>query len=230
MSAPLPIMGERLLTSKSRIASTKNMRQSPTLTRSCTQTKSPLHCSFLLNSKRRVGAINNLALAITSHEKSTADFWPLVTLPDFERRVSGVLDQAQVISLTFMPLVTNKTRNIWETYSEYKQDWFLESMAVRREEQIKLKGIDNVLKEEAESLAALETVGDGLDKTFRINPNIYRIDGHRSAPDTSDGPYLPVGLECCRMARLRKWNVSNLPLNVSFPPTGLAIQSVNPYK
>ena len=115
----------------------------------------------------------------------------MVTLPDFERRVTGVLDQAQIISLTMMPVVTNETRYMWETYSVYKQGWFLEGMAVQREEQEKRKGVDNV-ENEAESLAALEALGDGLDKSFRINPMIYRIDGHRAAPETSNGPYLPL--------------------------------------
>ena len=65
-------------------------------------------------------------------------------------------------------------------------------MAVRKEEQENRFGADNVEDEEAESLAALETVGDGLDKTFKINPMIYRIDGQKAGPETSDGPYLPV--------------------------------------
>ncbi|CAB9521492.1 Receptor-type guanylate cyclase gcy [Seminavis robusta] len=147
---------------------------------------------FLLNAKRRVDAINNLATAITSHALSSPDRWPFVTIPNWERRVTGVLDQAQIISLTLMPIVTNETRPMWETYSVYKQEWFLESMTVRREEQVALKGEDTVARDEAESLTALEAVGDGLDKTFRINPSIYRIDGLNAAPETTDGPYLPV--------------------------------------
>lgn len=79
-----------------------------------------------------------------------------------------------------------------KTYSVYKQGWFREALAVREEEQEKRFGADNVEDEESESLAALETVGDGLDKTYRINPMIYRIDGQKAGPETSDGPYLPV--------------------------------------
>ena len=75
------------------------------------------HLSFVDNAKRRVGAIDNLSLSLTSHALSSSDRFPLVTLPDFERRVTGVLDQAQIISLTYMPLVTNETRYMWEVSS-----------------------------------------------------------------------------------------------------------------
>lgn len=146
--------------------------------------------NFLLNAKRRVGAINNLATAITSHALASVDRWPYVTVPDFERQVTGTLDQAQIISLTLMPIVTNETRHEWETYSVYKQDWFLESMKVRQEEIMEWS--DKVAKDEADILATLEDVGDGLDKAFRINPAIYRVEGLNAGPETTDGPYLPI--------------------------------------
>lgn len=60
-----------------------------------------------------------------------------------------------------------------------------------RQEEI-LHGEDNVDKEEAESLSALENVGDGLDKDFKINPVIYRVEGLNAGPETTEGPYLPV--------------------------------------
>ena len=146
--------------------------------------------SFLHNAKRRVGAVKNLATAITSHALNSPDPWPFVTLPDFERQVTGTLDQAQVLALTFLPVITNETRHQWETYSVYNQGWFLEGMEVQREE---MKDWDpSVVERVAALLASLENIGDGLDKDFRINPAIYRVEGLNAGPETTDGPYLPV--------------------------------------
>jgi hypothetical protein len=147
--------------------------------------------SWKENAKRRVGAIEAVALAFTSHALSTHDRFPFVTLPDFERRVTQTLDQAQVLSLTYLPIITGAAKSHWEIYSIYKQGWFEESMAYQQEEQAKRKSVH---VDEAGSVAVLadETAVDGHGKDVQINPVIYRFNGVEKEPQDGPGPFVPV--------------------------------------
>lgn len=143
--------------------------------------------SFKAGAERRVGAIDSLALSITSHALSSrSDFWPLVTLPDFKRRVAQTLDQADIISILFLPIVTNTTRFKWETYATYKQGWFLEGMSYQEELKSQREG-SGTLDEDA-NLEVLAQIGDDLAKDFRISPSIRRLNGLDAGPETGPGP------------------------------------------
>lgn len=148
--------------------------------------------SFKASAERRVGAIDSLALSITSHALSSSnnDRWPMVTLPDFERRVTQTLAQAEVISLLFLPIVTNETRYMYETYTVYKQGWFLEGMAYQ--EELKSQRGEGTSLDEDANLEVLAQIGDGLDQHFQISPAIWGLSGLKAGPETGAGPYLPL--------------------------------------
>lgn len=145
--------------------------------------------SFRLNAERRVGAIDSLATMITSHMlDSPFDFWPLITMPHFERRASFTLDQAQVISLMLLPLVTQDTRDQWETYATYKQGWLQESLAYQEEEGL----VEAALAaQDEEALETVGQIGDGIQNKG-INPHIWRLNGLKAGEETGKGPYLPI--------------------------------------
>lgn len=58
--------------------------------------------SFQSSATQRLGAIDSLALSISSGAAAQGLTWPNVTVPDFEERVSKTLDLAAVMSITMV--------------------------------------------------------------------------------------------------------------------------------
>jgi hypothetical protein len=67
--------------------------------------------------ERRLGAVNSMASVITSHSLYTKQRFPFVTIPDFEIRGSDLRVQADTTGIAWMPLVTDETRDEWESYA-----------------------------------------------------------------------------------------------------------------
>jgi hypothetical protein len=88
--------------------------------------------------ERRLGAINSMATAITSHSLDTKQTFPVVTIPNFDIRGSDLRIQADAMSILWMPLVTDETRDAWEEYALINRsqidEAFLEDVK-RREKQ-----------------------------------------------------------------------------------------------
>ena len=136
---------------------------------------------FEVNSQRRVAAIESLAVTITSSAKAEGQTWPNVTLTDYERRASYVIEQAQVISVIFIPFITGEMKPGWEAYSVENQGWV--------EEGLELQGdIAKGQEDEEESIAILEsTWGSSPNRT--IPEHITKVTGTGLELDTEDGPY-----------------------------------------
>ena len=112
-------------------------------------------------------------MAITSHAISTNSTWPLVTLPDFERRGTATSKLAEVMSMIMAPLVTDESRSDWEAYSVDNQGWFAEGIEVQAQQKLEA-GKEFQKKPVAE-----------------IPDEIYRVSGLSAARERGPGPYLP---------------------------------------
>jgi class 3 adenylate cyclase len=73
--------------------------------------------------QRKLGAIDGLALDLSSYARGTNVTWPLVTLPDFDLRGGSTRSLADALSIMLLPVVTEETRASWEDYSVNHQDW-----------------------------------------------------------------------------------------------------------
>ena len=65
----------------------------------------------------RLGAINAMATAITSHARATQQVFPFVTVPDFEVRGSALRVLAESHVIHYMPVVSDANRIAWENYA-----------------------------------------------------------------------------------------------------------------
>ncbi|CAB9521724.1 Receptor-type guanylate cyclase gcy [Seminavis robusta] len=156
--------------------------------------------SFKTNAARRVKAIDTLSQAYTSHAISTGAEWPLVTLPDYERRASRIMDLAEVVAIFMFPIITNQTRGAWEEYALENQGWLEAGLLIRQEEI--LERIDDgagALQEEEADLAFLgsylsdSSAGDtGNSSGPSIPAEIYQPLGAEVGPEDGPGPYFPV--------------------------------------
>jgi hypothetical protein len=150
--------------------------------------------SFRSNAARRVAAIDGLSMAFTSHAIDTNAEWPMVTLPDYERRASRVLDLAEVVGIFVFPLITVKNRETYEAYALENQGWLQDGLEIRQEEILqRLENGQTTMEEEADNLAFLgnlldnENSGSEGDKPS-IPPHIYRLDGTEAGPEDGPGP------------------------------------------
>jgi hypothetical protein len=147
---------------------------------------------------RRLGAINSMATAITSHVLDTNQTFPLVTIPDFEIRGSDLRVQADAVIIHWMPLVTDETRVAWEDYALANRDQIdegFEEDAKRRGMQDFEFGLTNTTRTGDRMLqqSPQETILDDgetiLDDGTGYHPRIWIHKG--DAPEGS-GPYLPL--------------------------------------
>lgn len=135
--------------------------------------------AFKSNGARRLRAIDSLAFGITDYALSSGETWPNVTIPNFERRVQYTLDLAEVLSITFLPIVTNVTREGWEEYSWEHQDWLLEGLALQQ-------AVGEGGADEGESIELLNDIVDMADG-LKISPKIIKIEGTGSVNETGPG-------------------------------------------
>ena len=138
--------------------------------------------AFGISAQARVGAIEAFGTSVTSFAKSSNSTWPNVTLPDFQRRGSPVVTQAEVMSLVMVVLVTKEQRNGWEAYSVANQGWLAQGLAI-----------------EAAAAAAAATSSGRRLANNNILPNplaipdqIFRVQGLLPTIENGTGPYLPV--------------------------------------
>lgn len=144
--------------------------------------------AFRTNAARRIAAIDSLSMAFTSHAISLSAEWPFVTLPDYERRASRVMDLAEVIAIFQFPLIANETRKEWESYALEHQGWLAEGIQQRQEEIIqRTQNGDSALENEK---ADLEFLNSFLQDTsnYGIPPEIYQPIGTETGPEDGPGP------------------------------------------
>jgi hypothetical protein len=145
---------------------------------------------------RRLGAINSMATAITSHALDTKQTFPLVTIPHFEIKGSDLRVQADAAIIHWMPLVTDDTRVAWEEYALAKRsqvDEGFQEDAKRREKQDVEFGLTNTNTTDDRMLqqSQQETI---LDDGTGYHPSIWTIGATKPEGDEPEGsgPYLPL--------------------------------------
>lgn len=150
--------------------------------------------AFRTNARRRVAAIDSLSQAYTSHAMSTQSKWPFVTLPDYERRASRVMDLAEVVAIFQFPLITVHTREDYEAYALENQGWLQEGLEYRQEEiEQRVRDGESAIGDEADSLAFIQGfLGDVSAKNASATPSIpaqiYQPIGAEVGPEDGPGP------------------------------------------
>jgi hypothetical protein len=144
----------------------------------------------------RLGAINSMATAITSHAIDTKQTFPFVTIPHFEIRGSDLRVQADAAIIHWMPLVTDETRVEWEEYALANRsqiDKAFEEDAKQREAQGDEFGLTNTTSTGDQMLqqSQQETI---LDDGTGYHPSIWSIGSISPIGDEPEGsgPYLPL--------------------------------------
>ena len=129
---------------------------------------------FRVNSQRRLGALESLSLDFTSWQEHSNETFPLLTLPDLERKAAFTMELAQVLSVMTFPIVYQENRTAWEDYSVENQGWLTEGLALQTN--VKLKG-------EAGDVAEINAELGGDPYTDpSITPFIFGTDGIEEGP------------------------------------------------
>jgi hypothetical protein len=141
----------------------------------------------------RLGAINSMATAITSHALETKQTFPFVTIPHFEIRGSDLRVQADAAILHWMPLVTDDTRVAWEDYAlanRHQSSKSFQEDSKQRERQDDAFGLTNTTSTRTRMLQQ-ETI---LDDGTGYHPSIWSNGAVTPRQDEAEGsgPYLPI--------------------------------------
>ena len=146
--------------------------------------------------ERRMGAINSMATAITSHSLATKQTFPFVTIPDFEIRGSDLRVQADSSGIVWLPLVTDETREAWEEYALINRsqiDVAYLGDVKQREKQDYEFGLTNSSSTGNRMLQQSQQ-GTILNDGTGYKPRIWSIGAIGPAGDEAEGsgPYLPL--------------------------------------
>jgi uncharacterized protein (UPF0333 family) len=147
--------------------------------------------------ERRLGAINSMATAITSYSLDAKQTFPFVTIPNFELRGSDIRVQADATGISWMPLVTDETRDAWEEYSLINRsqinDAFLEDEKQRKKQDAKF-GLTNTSSSTGIRMLQQSQQGTILDDGTGYNPRIWSNGaiGPVGVEAEGSGPYLPL--------------------------------------
>jgi hypothetical protein len=73
---------------------------------------------FITTVEKTLGAIDTMSASITSYAVATNSTFPFVTVPDFEVSGANLRTVSGTFVATWLPLVTDETRDAWEEYAE----------------------------------------------------------------------------------------------------------------
>lgn len=130
----------------------------------------------------KLGAIDSLAIDLSSFARATHSEWPLVTLPEFERRAANTRDMTEAEFIMLLPFVSESSLATWESYSVENQDWLVHGQ--------QLEG----------------PLGDA-SRTFRmlghegITPHVFNQNGRC----TGEGPFAPLWQTSPLVPGLDEW-------------------------
>uniref|UniRef100_A0A7S3DSF0 Phosphodiesterase n=1 Tax=Entomoneis paludosa TaxID=265537 RepID=A0A7S3DSF0_9STRA len=134
---------------------------------------------------QKMGAIGSFCLGITSFAESQSEYWPFVTLEDFEQRSASARTLSNALHMSLLPLVTDTERSEWEDYSVQNLEWYLEGRAYQ--EELAANGFSRRRK-------MLEnTTEKELNFDSGIGNRIYQFTPYfDTIVDPGPGPYTPV--------------------------------------
>jgi len=128
------------------------------------------------NAKNTLENLESFSDTISSHASSSQQFWPFVTVQDFEARGTQLNSVTKAWGVHFMPLVDFEERKEWESYSS--QNYQANIM-----DAIQYRNYDNasVILNQTEIVPFIYT----LEVAETIDMNTF-------GPDLTPGPYLPI--------------------------------------
>jgi hypothetical protein len=147
--------------------------------------------------ERRLGAINSMATAITSHALDAKQAFPFVTIPNFEIRGSDLRVQADATNILWLPLVTDETRVAWEEYALINRSQmdvaYLEDVKQREKQDAEFGLTNSSSSTTGNRMLQQSEQGTILDYATGYQPRIWSIGDISQAGDEAEGsgPYLP---------------------------------------
>jgi hypothetical protein len=170
-----------------------------------------LEASFNKNVELKLGAMETLALAFTSHALDKNAKWPLVTLPDFAPRALSSRELADALSVGIMPVVQSDERRLWEQYTRVNSAWIPEGLAFENQTYTEQAGT-STRRLQAENVPDFS---QGFASTIYKMEPIEAADGPISIPQIEDskGAYLPIWQNSGVVRALVNYNLDS---NVNF--------------
>jgi len=149
--------------------------------------------TFQENVERKLGAMNAMADAITSHALASGEQFPRVTLPHFEVHGSNVRVQSGAFVVQWSPLVKNETRDEWEEYAlakRFQLDEAYDRDVQLRDGQDEEFGLSlNYTSPQYKNLTDDNILDDGTN----YHPRIYSSGAVTEKGDeVGSGPFLPL--------------------------------------
>lgn len=150
--------------------------------------------TFAFNAKRRLEAMNGFSEQVTSHAINTNATFPMVTLPDFERRATNMLALSEIVAVLIFPIVTAEQREEWTAYSVANQGWIDEGLALQQTREEDEAGTLDHLQEQFDKGVAINKTDETVDTTKQVPPFIFKVKPGTTEAGYEDGPgpYAPI--------------------------------------
>ena len=167
--------------------------------------------TFTFTAQRRLQALQGFATQITSHALHSGETFPMVTLPDFERRATTSMLLAQVVAMLVFPIVTDETKANWTAYSVTNQGWIQQGLDLQQERDMEDKETLDALQsgfDESQLLNQTENANNGIDTSQQVPPFIYKLKPGTTETMLEDGPgpFAPIW---CFAPAIPTWNLVN---------------------
>lgn len=137
--------------------------------------------TFRASAQSRLAAIESFAVSISVGARAREESWPNVTVPEYVRQATYVIELSKVMSLTLLQLVSNETRAGWEAYTATHNEWVYEGLAYH--EQRMSDDFDHALDQEIDAfLSELTGAGIADGQPFRYDVFNLGPDGASATP------------------------------------------------
>jgi hypothetical protein len=141
--------------------------------------------AFQSSVESRLGALETLAAALTSHSLSSGNKFPNVTLPNWEIHSANTRILAETLAMLWTPLVTDENREGWEAYAAANYGWLGQSFLSEEEQRVRQDARYNLTK--TTSTRHLQEAEDPPS----YNPIIFGIGDDTPLRPKGSGPFLP---------------------------------------
>ena len=83
--------------------------------------------AFYQNIEKKLDALSTFSYSLTGYALSQGETWPFVTLPNFELQGRSAMINAEALSTSVIPVISEEDRAAWEDYVPKHADWIKES-------------------------------------------------------------------------------------------------------
>lgn len=138
--------------------------------------------AFQSSVESKLGSMETLAAALTSHSLSSGNKFPNVTLPNWEIHSANTRTLAETLAMLWTPLVTDENREGWEAYAAENYNWLGQSFLSEEEQRSRQDARYNLTKKSARYTQESEA---------KYNPIIFGIGDDTPLRPKGSGPFLP---------------------------------------